>query len=141
MSVPKSVTRYSKKNGLTFISNVDQVNYTLNELSRAALRDVGALVIRETKRNIKRRTGKLAKNTQKWVRKKDADLQIGFKPGGFYGMYQEFGSAKTPKIAALYNAVNDNIPQIITIESKYLSALSGEAATLSMIDESEVNGE
>lgn len=140
MSVPKSVTRYSKKNGLTFISNVDQVNYTLNELSRAALRDVGTLVIRETKRNIKRRTGKLAKNTQKWVRKKDADLQIGFKPDGFYGMFQELGTSKQPKIGALYNAVHDNIDQIITIESKYLSALSGESAT-SMIDESEAIGE
>ena len=40
MALPKSVTKI-KKGNVEFISNVDRVNYTLNELTRAALRDVG----------------------------------------------------------------------------------------------------
>ena len=40
MPVPKSVIKI-KKGNIEYISNVDRVNYTLNELTRAALRDVG----------------------------------------------------------------------------------------------------
>lgn len=141
MSVPKTVVKYSKKNGITFESSVDRVNYTLKELSRAALRDVGKFVARETRKNIHRRTGRLAKNTQYWVRKRETDLQVGFKPGGFYGGFQELGTAKQPKIAALYNAVHDNIPMIVKIESQYLSGLENEAKALSMIDEGESGDE
>lgn len=140
MGVPKSVVKFSK-NGLTFTSSVDAVNYTMAELSRAALRDVGKFVCRETRKKIKRRTGRLAKNIQYWVRKKDADLQVGFKPGGFYGGFQELGTESIPKQAALYNSVAENIATIIQIESQYLSALSGEAAALTMINEGEEVGE
>jgi len=141
MSLPKSVTKFSKKDGVTFVSSVDRANYTLQELSRAALKDVGKFVCRETRKKIKRRTGRIAKNTQYWVRKKETDLQVGFKPGGFYGGFQELGTKKTPKIAALYNSVAENIPMIVQIESQYLSALEDEAKALSMIDESEEVGE
>lgn len=136
MPVPKSVMKINK-NGVRFESSVDKTMYTIQELSRAALRDVGKFICRETRKKIKRRTGKLARNTQYWVRKRETDLQVGFKPGGFYGGFQELGTEKTPKIAALYNSVKDNIPMIINIESQYLSALEDEARALSLVDESE----
>ena len=136
MPMPKSVMKINK-NGVRFESSVDKTMYTIQELSRAALRDVGKFICRETRKKIKRRTGRLARNTQYWVRKRETDLQVGFKPGGFYGGFQELGTEKTPKIAALYNSVKDNIPMIINIESQYLSALEDEARVLSLIDESE----
>lgn len=136
MGMPKSVVKF-KKGGVTFESSVDKVNYTLQELSRAALRDVGKYICRETRKKIKRRTGRVAKNTQYWVRKKETDLQVGFKPGGFYGGFQEIGAKNVPKIGALYSSVAENIQMIVTIESKYLSALESEAEALSKIDESE----
>ena len=40
MSAPKSVVRF-KKDGIEYISNVDFACYTIVELSRAAMRDVG----------------------------------------------------------------------------------------------------
>ena len=43
MPVPPSVTRIDK-NGVKFISGVDRCSYTLKELVRAALRDVGKFV-------------------------------------------------------------------------------------------------
>lgn len=135
--MPKSVTKFSKKDGMTFISSVDKANYTIKELSRAALRDVGKFVARETRKKIKRRTGRAAKNIQYWVRKKETDLQVGVKKGGFYFIFQEIGATNIPKQAALYRSVADNIPTIIKIQSQYLSALEDEARALALIDESE----
>lgn len=140
MGIPKGIVKI-KKDGVEFTSNVDRVNYTLRELTRAALRDVGRYVCNRARKQIKRRTGRVAKNTQYWVRKKDADLQVGFKPGGFYGGFQELGTEKQPKIGALYNAVKDNIKTIRDIEGVYLSAIEDEQRALSLIDEGEYSGE
>lgn len=140
MSLPKAVK--ITKNGVEFISNVERLQYTLKELERAALRDVGKLVCKRTKQKIKRRTGRLAKNTQYWVRSKQKvpDLQVGFRPGGFYGLYQEIGTSKSPKIGALSNAAEDNISDIIKIESQYLSGIGTEEAE-SLIKEGDYQGE
>lgn len=140
MSLPKAVK--ITKNGVEFVSNVERLQYTLKELERAALRDVGKLVCNRTRKQIKRRTGRLSKNTQYWVRSKQQipDLQVGFKPGGFYGLYQEIGTNKYPKIAALSNAAEDNISDIIKIESRYLSGIGTEEAE-SLIKEGDYQGE
>ena len=140
MSIPKAVN--ITKNGVEFVSNVERLQYTLKELERAALRDVGKLVCKRTKQKIKRRTGRLAKNTQYWVRSKQKvpDLQVGFKPGGFYGLYQEIGTSEILKIGALSNAAEDNISDIIKIESQYLSGIGTEEAE-SLIKEGDYQGE
>lgn len=140
MSLPKSVTKI-KKDGVEFVSSVDRASYTIRELARAALRDVGKLVCRRARQKIHRRTGRLAKNTQYWVRKKEADLQVGFKPGGFYGGFHELGTEKMPKIGALYNSVKDEINTIRDIEGKYLSAIEDEQKARALIDEGEYAGE
>ena len=62
MSLPKAVK--ITQNGVEIISNVDRIQYTLKELERAALRDVGKLVCKRSRQKIKRRTGRLAKNTR-----------------------------------------------------------------------------
>lgn len=140
MSVPKSVIKI-KKDGVEYISSVDRTAYILNELTRAALRDVGKYICNRTRKKIRRRTGRLAKNIQYWVRKKEGDLQVGFKPGGFYGGFQELGTEKQPKIGALYNTVKDNIKTIRDIEGQYLSAIEDEQKALALIDEGEYQGE
>lgn len=139
MSIPKSVVKI-KKDGVEFVSNVDRVNYTIRELTRAALRDVGKLVCKRTRQKIKRRTGRLSKNIQYWVRKKEGDLLVGFKPGGFYGGFQELGTEKQPKVGALSNAVKENINTIRDIEGKYLSAIEDEQKALRLIEEEEYTG-
>ena len=62
MSVPRSVTKVTK-NGIEFTSNVDRVNYTMKELCRAALRDVGKLVCKRFRQSyyarFKRRRGRI----------------------------------------------------------------------------------
>lgn len=140
MPLPKSV-KFSR-NGVEFLSNCDRIQYTLKELTRAALRDTGKYVCRETRKKIKRRTGRLAKNTQYWVRARQEtpDLQVGFKPGGFYGLFQEIGTQKQPKIAALTESTENNIATIQKIQQQYLSAIGTESAE-SMINEEEYSGE
>ena len=140
MGVPKSVVKI-RKDGVEYISSVDRVNYTIQELTRAALRDVGKFICKRTRQAIKRRTGKLARNTQYWVRKRECDLQVGFKPGGFYGGFQELGTERQPKIGALYDSVKDNIKTIRDIEAQYLSAIEDEQRAMALISEEEYQGE
>ncbi len=140
MPLPKSVK--FKKNGVEFLSNCNRIEYTLKELTRAALRDTGKYICREARKKVKRRTGRMAKNTQYWVRSKQEtpDLQVGFKPGGFYGIFQEIGTEREPKIAALTTSTEGNVATIQKIQQQYLSAVGTESAE-SMIEEGEYSGE
>ena len=138
MPLPSSVK--FKKNGVEFLSNCERIQYTIDELIRAALRDTGKYVCRETRKKIRRRTGRLAKNTQYWVRRKSGDLQVGFKPGGFYGLFQEIGTERERKIAALSESTQNNIATIQKIQQQYLSAVGTESGE-QMIDEGEYKGE
>ncbi|MGN0503065.1 MAG: HK97 gp10 family phage protein [Ruminococcus sp.] len=140
MSLPKSVK--FTKNGVEYLSNCDRLQYTIKELTRAALRDTGKYICKMTRKKVRRRTGRLAKNTQYWVRSKQEtpDLQVGFKPGGFYGLYQEIGTIKYKKIAALSDSTESGVSEIQKIQQQYLSAVGTESAE-SMIDEGEYQGE
>lgn len=139
MPIPSPI-KYTK-DGIEFMNNVPQTLFTLQELTRAALKETGRFMTREARSRIKRRTGRLAKNTQYWVRKKETDLIVGFKKGGFYGIFQEIGTENIPKQAALYNSVSENITTITKIQAQFLSALGNEAEARSLIDEDEEVGE
>lgn len=139
MAVPSVVKM--KRDGVEYTSRVERTKYLLSELVRAALKDTGRYICKMTRKQIRRRTGRLAKNTQYWVRKRDMDLQVGFKPGGWYGMYQELGTENKPKIGALKNAVMLNLAEIRRIQGQYLSTIEDENRALGLIDETEAQGE
>lgn len=140
MSVPRSVVKF-KKGTVEYTSSVDFAKYAIQELTRAALRDVGRFVSRSSNsaamnlhglkksRRVKGKTSAF----QFWVRKQETDLQVGIKHGTWYGVAQELGDSKMQKLGILRNTTYDNIPTIVEIESKYLSALESEAAALAMI--------
>ena len=147
MGVPKSVTKVNK-NGVTYTSNVDAANYFIFELSRGALRDVAKFVKRTFRdsyyNNFDKETGNAGRATTSAVlSNKDTKfprVEIGLKKTTVKGVYayeQEFGTSTVPRLGLLTHAVEDNIPKIIEIESKYLSALESEASALALIDESE----
>lgn len=156
MPTPKSVTKISKK-GVTYTSNVEQAQYYLFELSRGALRDVGKFVRKRWQEayysHFKKHSGAGGKATSYVVLSSKNTIvprvEIGLehsKKGkntdGFYAYFQEFGTAKIPRLGLLQKTVNDNIAEIVKIESQYLSALEGEASRLeSLIHEEEMNGE
>lgn len=146
MPIPKSVTKTSRDGNVVYTQSVDRVNYTIRELTRAALRDVGKFVCKQFRINyyarFKKHSGRVGKFTQYWVKhkQKDIELQVGIKPNGFYGGFQELGSSKQPKLGLLTQAAQDNIAKIVEIESQYLSALESEARALSLISEEEYEG-
>ena len=146
MAIPKSVMKVSKDGKVIYTQSVDRVNYTIRELTRAALRDVGKFVCKQFRNSyyatFKKHSGRVGKFTQYWVKhkQKNVELEVGIKPNAFYGGYQELGSSKTTKHAILTHAVQDNIATIVEIESKYLSALEDEATALSLISEEEYEG-
>lgn len=143
-----------KKDGVEFTSSVDRCNYTIRELTRAALRDVGRYVVRQCTRKARRleglgRTRYIQKRFQFWVRKQEGDLQVGIhnvmknkNPGDtWYGMDQELGLNGQPKRAFLHDSVYDNIRTIRDIEAQYLSAIEDEQRALALIDEEETFGD
>lgn len=151
MSVPKSVVKVNK-NGVTYTSNVDACQYYLFELNRAALRDVAKFVkvkFRDSYySHFDRETGNAGRATSYSVlsnsKTKYPRVEIGLKKNqlkGTYGYEQEFGTSTVPRLGLLRGAVEDNIAQIIEIESKYLSGLEDEAKALSMINEEDYSDE
>ena len=146
MGIPKSVTTISKDGNVVYTQSVDRVNYTIRELTRAALRDVGKFVCKQFRNSyyaqFKKKSGRVGRFTQYWVKykQKDIELQVGMKLNAFYGGYQELGTSQTPKHALLTHAVQDNIAKIVEIESQYLSALEDEARALSLISEEDYEG-
>jgi hypothetical protein len=85
-----------------------------------------------------------AKGTHYWVRKREADLQIGFghtKKGlsgeTWYGILQELGGKNQPKRSILRDTVYENIGLIRQIEAQYLSAIENELKAEQLISEEE----
>ena len=150
MSVPKSVVRF-RKNGVEYTSSVDRASYTIVELSRAAMRDVGKFMARKANeagmklpglkksRRVRGRTSTFLYNVP-WAKKGLPHVEVGVTHDTWYGVDQELGNSSQPKRGILRNTAHSNIAKIIEIESKYLSALEDEAKALSLIDEGEYFG-
>ena len=141
MALPKSVVKVNKK-GFKFTSNVDRAQYTIEELSRAALRDCAKLIRRRLVDELKklpgmRRNRRIYKSTQYWVRRRESDLQIGFKHDSWYGAHSELGTRNQPARGLLRKTVYQNIDQIRQIQGKYLSAIEDEGKASSLISENE----
>lgn len=141
MTLPKSVIKI-KKDGVEYVSSVDKAQYTIEELTRAALRDVAKLCRKRMLEKLKKLPGlkrakRPYKSTQYWVRKKDCDLQIGFKHDTWYGVLQELGDKNQPARHILRGTVLENIDEIRRIEGQYLQSIEDENKALGLIDEEE----
>lgn len=160
MSVPKSVVRF-KKGGIEYTSRVDFACYTIVELSRAAMRDVGKFIVRKANATaIKRLRGMTSKKGGKWkgihkrvkgttstflynvpwVKTGLPHLEVGVTDDAWYGVGQELGNSGMPRLGILKKSAQQNIAKIVEIESKYLSAMEDEAKALSLIEEGEYSG-
>src|SRR5690606_41697884 len=100
MAMPKSVTKVTR-HGVEFTSNVDRAKYTITELSRAALKDVAKFLRRRMIDQLKelpgmRRSRRLYRSTQYWVRRRDTDLPIGFKHDSWDGAASAIGTHGQP---------------------------------------------
>ena len=117
------------RNGVRFESNVDAVQYSLENLIRAALRDTAKYLRKLMIQKLKKLPGmkkskRIYNSTQFWVRKKENDLQIGFKHDSWYGALSELGDKKQPKRGILRDTVFENVDTIQDIQAQYLSTLN-----------------
>lgn len=152
MAVPKSVIKFNK-NGVRYTSSVDRVNYTINELTRRAMMDVGRFVLREVSKKVRginkftRKARYAPKRYQMWVLKKENELVLGIentKKGAntaWWADQAELGTNGQPKRGILYETVRDNIDKIREIEGRYLSAIEDENKAIALINENEVQEE
>lgn len=154
MAMPKSVTKINK-GGVTFESSIDKAEYTLAELSRAALRDTARLLRYKVKENIPVVTGTLKRNVGTWVRRRSDSptpfLQVGVynhatskKKGltpAYHAHLAEFGTVRSKAVnqgrGFLRPSTYDNINEIRKIQAQYLSAIENENKALGLMDESE----
>lgn len=153
MPIPKSVVKMKKTKGadgyeLTFVSSVDAVKYTMQELIQRANIDVGTFIAKTANAKARgtlpvykrgTRVGTLIKKAafQYWARKKEGDLQVGIKHDTWYGVNQELGTNGMKKHAILYTTVKDNIDKIREIQGQYLSAINDENEAKRLAEETE----
>ncbi len=141
MAMPRSVTKVTK-DGVEFTSNVDRVQYTITELKRAALRDVAKFIRKRLIQKYKllpgmKRSKRVSRSTQYWVRRREGDLVIGHKHDTWYGARSELGSHGQPARNILRETVFENIDQIQIIQGQYLSAVEDENRARVLISEEE----
>jgi len=139
--MPKSVTRITK-DGVKIIDSVDKAQYTITELSRAALRDSAKFIRRKMNDEVRklpgmRRARRPYRSNQYWVRRRETDLLVGFRHNTWYGVQQELGTEGQPARNILRNSVYNNVDQIRIIQGQYLSAIENENRAIGLIDESE----
>ncbi len=153
MAIPSPVK--FKKGQVELVSSVDRASYTLTELTRAALKDTGRLILMRCARKLralpggskfmnKKRTGKF----QFWVRKQENDLIIGIHNlqrgahgDAWYGELQELGTSNQPRREILQSTVRESIEDIRKIQGAYLSAIEDDIRAQELIDENEEIGE
>lgn len=156
MPMPKSVTKINK-NGVTYISNVDRVQYTMKELIKAALRDVAKILRYTAKKRTPKDEGNAKKNIGTWVRedRNTGEIALFFgvynaktarkknlQPASFYFHILEFGSRFVRGLKILTNSTMDNLDNIRNTQAKYLSFIENETKAMSVIkEEDEVSNE
>ena len=141
MPMPRSITRVNR-NGVRFTSSVERAEYTLEELTRAALRDIGKLITFQARNKVRliakgsmKRSQRVKNAFQSWNRRRETDLQVGIKHETWYGVDQELGLDGQPKRDILRKTVFENIGTIQQISAKYLKHIEDEMTAQRMIDE------
>jgi len=93
-------------------NNIDKVIAKIQLKPQKVMNVIGQNIVKEIKPTLKKRTGKLKKNLSYWARKKEKDLQIGFKV--FYAPF-------------VYGTENDPIKPIVVKNAALMQKLIAEA--------------
>lgn len=137
MPRPDAKMKISRDGSFTFESNVDAVQWTIQQLIQQANFDTGKfirkLVIAKIRESYPRQLpGKrVYRAVGFWARKKEGYLQIGFGHNKralsgdmWFAIRQELGDKGMPKKGFLRQTVAENIGQIQKIQAQYISALN-----------------
>lgn len=145
MALPNSKMKINK-GGVQFQSNVEAVEYSIAQLTKAALRDTAKFLRKRIIEKLKvlpglKKSKRLYNSTQYWVRKKENDLQIGMKHDTWYGALAELGDKGQPKRSILRDTTFENVDEIQRIQAQYLSALNDDRPNIPSEEEYKSEGE
>lgn len=103
----------AKREAFTFESNLDKINEKIKDKPYRVLNVVGLSIVKEVRTTLRKyykiRTGKLDKSLGYWARKKERDLQIGFKK-----FYARMVIAHNDPIKPIVEKNAQNIADLIT---------------------------
>lgn len=145
MALPNAKMKINK-GGVQFQSNVEAVEYSIAQLTKAALRDTAKFLRKRMIEKLKvlpglKKSKRLYNSTQYWVRKKENDLQIGMKHDTWYGALAELGDKGQPKRSILRDTTFENVDEIQRIQAQYLSALNDDRPNIPSEEEYKSEGE
>lgn len=144
-----------KKGNVEYTGKVDIAKYTLRELTRRALLDVGRYVTYNVRKNLKTafpytRSHRMAERYQYWVLKKENQLILGvenLKKGAKTAWWADQletnsflrpdggtsqGSPNSPRRHLLEKFVKSHVDKIVEIESQYLQTINNESAAVAL---------
>lgn len=144
-----------KKGNVEYTGKVDIAKYTIRELTRRALLDVGRYVTYNVRKNIQTifpftRFHRASQRYQYWVLKKENELILGvenlkkgaktawwadqletnsfLRPDG--GTTQGQGGIHAPRRHLLEKFVKSHVDKIVELESQYLTMINNEPAAI-----------
>lgn len=153
MGVPSVVK--IKKGNVEYTGKVDIAKYTLRELTRRALLDVGRYVTYNVRKNLRSifpftKSHRASERYQYWVLKKENQLILGvenLKKGAKTAWWADQletnsflrpdggtaqGSANSPRRHLLEKFVKSHVDKIVEIESQYLQTINNESAAVAL---------
>lgn len=141
MTFPKSIVRRSKNGSVILKDDTLKAEFAMEELTRAALRDVGRLIHLRCIEELAKIAGRSLANSKRpknayqyWVRKLDMELQVGIKHDTWYGVDQEMGLEGQPKRDILRKTVISSLGDIEKIYAHFLGLIENETAAASVIN-------
>jgi hypothetical protein len=151
---PNAKMKISRDGKLTFESNVDAVQWTIQQLIQQANFDTGKFIRKLVISKIRARYGRQLPGKRVYravgffARKREGDLQVGFGHNKYsrsgdmwFAIRQEIGDKGMPKKGFLRQTVMENISQIQTIQGQYLSALNEKNPSVEELNDLEGDDE
>jgi hypothetical protein len=135
MARPRSIVRKNKDGSVWLKDNIKIAEHTIDELTLAALQDVGKLIAMRCVEQVKKIDGgSLRENKrpfnayQYWLRRIDMEVQVGIKHDTWYGVDQEMGLDGQPKRDILRKTVMSSLGDIEKIYAHFLGQIENERA-------------
>jgi hypothetical protein len=109
---------------VTFESRLEQCQQKIKEKPQRALPEIGKLIVAEVRKVTPKKTGYLRKSLGYWFRKKENDLQVGFK--AWYAVPLILGTLGNKANNFFTNKILELVPTIQELIQEALKELEKE---------------
>lgn len=109
---------------VTFTDNLEKCKQKIKEQPTKANNKIGSLIVSEVRKVTPKDTGALRKSMGYWARKKEHDLQVGFK--NWKAPIVILGDEHTPANNFFLDKIKEIIPEIKKMYDEAMKELEGE---------------